>query len=111
MKKLLIKLLLYLLRTDEPPRGSLSRENYIVAMSKLYQNPAFNQYLDDREDYLIKKTMNLFLKNELTDAKGPAGQLLEVRSLRNRTKACYDYKRKVADDVKKKTSPRNPAAA
>lgn len=108
MKKHLIKLLVWLLHSEEP-RGSLSRDNYIVAMSKLYQNPAFNEYLDNREEYLVKQTMNLVLKDQLLDAKGISGQLLELRALRNRVKACYDYKRKVTDDKKMASSGRAAA--
>lgn len=103
MENIRVRIALWLLTRDEPKRGLVSRENYITAMSKLYQNPAFLQYLDLREEYLTKQTMNQVVKDLLLDAKGITGQLLELRALRLRAKACYDYKRKVRDDVRHKT--------
>lgn len=89
-----IDLLVRLLLDQSPLRGKLTSENYVTAMSKLHQNPGFQQYCDQREEYLIYTTMNLVAQDLLLDAKGITGQLLEVRSLRKRAQTCYDKKRK-----------------
>lgn len=95
IRALLIDLLVKLLLDQSPVRGKLTPDLYITAMSKLHQNPAFQQYCDQREEYLIYTTMNLIAKDALLDAKGITGQLLEVRSLRKRAETCYYKKRKV----------------
>ena len=94
LHKFAIDLLAKLLLEQSPTRGKLSQQNYTIAMSKLFQNPAFIQYCDEREDYLSYQTMNLLARDELLDAKGITGQLLELRSLRKRAQVCYDKLRK-----------------
>lgn len=98
LRRFILEMVLRWLLADEPKRGALTKKNYVVAMSKLYQNPAFVAYLDAREDYLIKQTMNLLVNDKLLDSKAVTGQLLELRTLRAKTKACYDSKRKLTDD-------------
>lgn len=94
IRRALIDLLIRLVIADAPVRGKLTPDNYVTAMSKLHQNPGFQQYCDQREEYLIYTTMNLVAKDLLLDAKGITGQLLEVRSLRKRAETCYYKKRK-----------------
>lgn len=77
---------------DAPTRGILSEENYITAMSKMYQNPAVLQYLNEREEYLIREGMEKFINGRLEDTRGLAGQLVEIRALRTRMKVCYNKK-------------------
>ncbi len=89
MRKLLILILSKLLLADAPLRGSMKEEQYILALSKAYQNPAIDQYLREREVYLIYAGMDKFVKGNLDGAKGLAGQLIEIRALRTRMKACY----------------------
>lgn len=89
LRRLLIDLLIHLLIKQSPTRGTLKPKDYIIAMGKLHQNPGFQQYCDQREDYLIYTTMNLVAKDLLLDAKGITGQLLEVRSLRKMAETCY----------------------
>lgn len=79
---------------DAPTRGKLTEEMYITAMSKVYQNPAFIQYLDEREEYLIREGMEKFINNKIDDTRGLAGQLVEIRALRSRLKVCYNIKHK-----------------
>jgi hypothetical protein len=100
IRRQLLKLLLSLLDTPLPPRGSLRQEQYITAMSKAYQNPAITQYLDEREEVLIKEGMNQFMAGKLTSVDRYAGQLFELRTLRNRMRVCYDRKHR----EQKKTS-------
>lgn len=89
LRGLLIDFLIKLLFDEAPVRGTLQPKDYIKAMSKLYQNPAFMQYCAEREDYLVKNTINLLTRDELMDAKGVTGQLLELRSLQKRVMTCY----------------------
>ena len=94
MRNLLINLLLKLLLKESPVRGTLQDEQYIAAMSKMYQNPAMEQYLNQREVYLIYRSTELLLKGQIDHARGMAGQLTELRSMRNRMKVCYLRKNK-----------------
>lgn len=95
----LLKHLVTILSKDESPRGEVNEHNYIVALSKIHQNPAISQYFDEREEHLIHKGMELYItgKVELTDRF--AGQLFELRALRLRAKACYTIKRKENESV------------
>ena len=93
LRRQLISLLVKLLLEESPLRGELSTNMYISTMSKLHQNPGFIQYCTQREDYLIKQTMNFITNDKLVDAKGITGQLLELRSLQERARVCY-YKSK-----------------
>lgn len=61
----------------------------MIALSKAYQNPGIEQYLKEREVYLIYQGMEKFMKGDLSNAHGLAGQLVEIRALRTRMKACY----------------------
>jgi len=94
--------LLRLLLKPETPRGALAQEQYEMALSKMYQNPAVMQYLDVREKYLTYKGMELILNNKLDKAQGITGQMLEIRSMRLRMRACYNIKHKELQDRKKK---------
>lgn len=67
----------------------LTKEQQIGLFAQLYENDTFRSYLNAREDYLIKQGMEQFLAEKINDAKGLAGQLLEIRNLRIRTKASY----------------------
>ncbi len=90
MKNLLLKWLL----GPEIRRGRLPEKQYYDAMSKLYQNPAVMEYLNDREVYLIGEGMAKFIKGQPDKAERLAGQLLEVKALRNRAKMCYARRHK-----------------
>lgn len=61
----------------------------MMAMSKAYQSPGIDQYLKEREVYLIYQGMEKFMKGDLANAHGLTGQLIEIRALRQRMKACY----------------------
>ena len=86
------KVLAFLVRrllAQAPVRGKMNEEQYKIAMSKMHQNPALTQYFDEREEHLIHAGMDLFLAGKLESAQHYAGQLFELRTLRNRCKACY----------------------
>jgi len=89
MRRRLLAFLVEQLLKDAPVRGKMSEEQYKVAMSKVYQNPAIAQYFTEREEHLIHTGMELFMVGKLDSASHYAGQLFELRSLRNRCKACY----------------------
>jgi len=100
MRNFLIRLLL----KPETPRGALAQEQYEMALSKMYQNPAVMQYLDVREKYLTYKGMDQILNNKLDKAHGLAGQVLEVKALRLRCRACYNIKHK---EMQRRKSPQS----
>ena len=86
------KVLAFLVRrllAQAPVRGKMNEEQYKIAMSKMHQNPALTQYFDEREEHLIHAGMDLFLAGKLESSQHYAGQLFELRTLRNRCKACY----------------------
>lgn len=90
MRNWLIKLLL----APEIKRGRLAEKQFYDGLSKAYQNPAIQAYLDDRALYLIHNGMERFIKGDLKEAHGLAGQLIEIRALKNRMKGCYNVKHK-----------------
>ena len=98
MRNFLLKLLL----PKDLPRGVMAEEQYEMAMSKMYQNPAVMQYLDHRQKYLGAKVIELVVKDQLADSRGVAGQLLEVRAMKNTMRVCYTRRHK--EMVKRKQS-------
>lgn len=74
----------------------LSKEQQLGLFGQLYQNPTMRQYLNARETYLINAGMNSFIEEKLTNAKGYAGQLIEIRELRMRIKASHLTTEKLA---------------
>ena len=91
MRRLLINLLIRLLNKELPQREGLRDEMRIKMLAKAYQNPALTTYLDAREEYVIHEAMNKFIKGEIDGPKGLAGQLIEIRTLRDHMKACYNH--------------------
>ena len=67
----------------------LDKAVQIGLFAELYQNDTFRKYLDAREEYLIKQAVEQFIGGKIKKADGLAGQLLEVRNMRIRTKAAY----------------------
>ena len=88
----------------DTPMPNLSREQQIGMFSEMYQNATVRRYLDEREKWLIETGMNAFIENKLTDAKGYAGQLIEVREFRNRIKLAYLSNEKLRVDNNAKDS-------
>lgn len=88
LKKLLIKWLVSLLDEGLPKR-ELRGETFVLMMSKAYQNPAIQNYLDEREEFLKANGIDLIIQDKLEGAKGLAGQVIEIRLLRNKMRACY----------------------
>lgn len=68
-------------------------------MAKAYQNPALTLYLDQREEYVIHAAMEMFINGKLDGPKGLAGQLVEIRALRDSLRVCYNSKIKERDKV------------
>lgn len=89
MKDKALAFLVKRLLAQAPLRGKMNDEQYKMAMSKMHQNPALTQYFDEREEHLIHAGMDLFLAGKLESAQHYAGQLFELRTLRNRARACY----------------------
>lgn len=104
MRKLLIHLFSKLLFKDPPGFGNLREEQYLMAMSKAYQNPAIQMYLRERENTLMVGGIDKLLKNQMNEAYGLAGQLLEVRMLRLRMQVCYNKLHGKASKPSKKTN-------
>lgn len=97
-----LKLLKLLLAPDH--RGALSEENYHAALSRAYQNPGVMQYLDIREDYLVRGCSEHVAEGKLKSADRFAGRLLEVRAMRTRMKACYNIRHK---ELTKRKAPKS----
>lgn len=93
MRKLLIKLLLKLLDQELPMRTQLADETRRTMLSRVYQNPAFLQYLSDRHEALVKQCFEAFLAHRIEDARGVAGQVYELRTLQSHLRVCYNSKR------------------
>lgn len=93
IKKLAIKLLLKILDSELPTRTNVNDETQRVMLSRVYQNPAFLIYLDNREETLIHHGFQMFANGKIDDAKGVAGQVFEIQRMRMRLKACYNSKR------------------
>ncbi len=68
---------------------NLTKEQALGLLSGLYQNPAFMKYSLARERYLIDAGMEAFMAGKSVKADRMAGQLIEVRELRRRTKSAY----------------------
>jgi len=96
-KKWKNKLIDFIIGKDRPI-PPLSKEQQLGLFAQLYENDTFRLYLNAREDYLIKQGMERFLEGKLDNAKGMAGQLLEVRNLRLRAKASYLAVQKLRKD-------------
>ncbi len=92
MRKLLIKLLLKLLDQELPMRTSITDDTRRTMLSRVYQNPAFLQYLSDRHEALVKQCFEAFLAHRIEDARGVAGQVYELRTLQSHLKACFNSK-------------------
>lgn len=73
---------------------NLTKEQAIGLFAELYQNPAFRRYLEAREQYLKDTGIEMVISGKIGDGKGLAGQLIEVRELKRRTKSAYLVTRK-----------------
>lgn len=92
--------ILKLLLGKEKTIPQMTKESQLGLLSQLYQNDSFRRYLDAREEYLIKQAVEQFIGGKLRKADGLSGQLLEVRSLRIRTKAAYLAMNKLINEEK-----------
>ena len=101
MRKLLIKLLAYLLEKELPLWNEMQRTTRVNLMSKLYQNPAMQLYVKEREEYLIHSGMRKFIKGDTGGAKELAGQLVELKTLHLHMRTCYTSKIKERESVKR----------
>lgn len=90
---LLFKLVLWFIDklVGQPPRTQETKEQEIGVLSQFYETPAVQRYLDERERYLIDTGIERFIEGKLTDTRGLAGQLIEVRSLRAKLQAAWAY--------------------
>lgn len=79
----------YFLTVPPPDRGEFNDAALRTLMSRLYQNPAVQKYLDLREEQLIHEGMELVIKGMLKRADTLAGQVYEIRRLRTVTRECY----------------------
>ena len=82
----------------------MSHNQELGLFAELYQNATFRKYLNVRENYLINKHTEDFIAGRINNAYGLAGQLLEVRNLRDRAKVSYniiDNQKKVSLNPKK----------
>lgn len=96
LRKVLIYLLLRLLErelTTLPLRPSLNKETRRTLLARAYQNPALMEYFEIREQALVRNTFALFVSNKIDDARGLAGQVYELQTLRNTLRVCYNYKK------------------
>ena len=82
----------------------ISKETRRTLLSRAYQNPALMEYFEIREQALMRNTFALFVANRIDDARGLAGQVYELQTLRNTLRVCYTYKRE--DRNKKPITPR-----
>ena len=103
--RLLDKLAIWWLLRDSLPRLRLDDNKYTIMLSKAYQNPGLRTYLDEREAYLINQGMERFINNKIEHARGYAGQLIEIRALRTKMRACYNYFIKEQKEKKEKSTP------
>lgn len=77
-------------QTLTPTRPPLTMEQELGLLSQLWQNESFRKYLDTREEELIHSAVERVVEGKLSKGEGLAGQLLEIRKLRVRTKAAHD---------------------
>mgnify|MGYP001566084094 FL=1 len=99
-KNKIINFLLGALLGKDQPIPPMTKEQQLGLFAQLYENDTFRLYCDAREDYLIKQGMEIFLQGKLDNAKGLAGQLLEIRNLRIRAKASYLTMQKLREEKK-----------
>jgi len=71
------------------PDSVLTKEQEMGLFAELWQNPTFRKYLTAREQYLKDILAERFLNGNTPKAEGFAGQMLEIRTLRNRTRGAY----------------------
>ena len=100
-------LIIDLIIGKDKPVPPLSKEQQLGLFAQLYENDTFRMYLNAREDYLIKQGMERFLEGKLDNAKGMAGQLLEVINLRLRAKASFLAVQKLRKDIAEKNAEKN----
>lgn len=74
---------------QEPIRGDFNENALRNLMSRLYQNPAMQGYLDSREEALIHNAMLMYVKGDIPSTDRFAGQLYEIQKLRVAMRACY----------------------
>jgi hypothetical protein len=84
----------------EPPT---SKEAELGLFSQLMENPTFQRYLNAREDYLVRKGMEDYMAGNLTSSDRMAGQVFEIRNLRNRVRSAYVVIKKLKGDASLKT--------
>ena len=77
---------------------SLTKEQAIGMLSQLYQNTAFMRFLNARERYLIDNGMEQFMGGKPIKADRLAGQLFEVRNMRQRIRSAYNVTKKLHDE-------------
>jgi hypothetical protein len=99
IRRLLIHWLVKLLNEELPQRDGLRDEMRIKMLARAYQNPALTTYLDAREEYVTHEAMSKFIKGEMKHPHNLAGQLIELRMLRNHMKACYNHSMKEKQKV------------
>ena len=77
------------LTEEKTPTATLSKEQELGLFSQFHENPTFHLYLNARENFLIKESMEKFLVGKMGTAHGLAGQLLEIRNLRVRVRGAW----------------------
>lgn len=85
----------------EKPMPPMTYEQEMGVFSQLWQNDAFRSYLNAREIYVIHNAVELLLAEKLKKADGLTGQLLEIRSLRDKAKSSYLIVTKKRDAIAK----------
>ena len=73
----------------QPTIPNLTYEQEMGLFSQLYDNASFRKYLNARERYLVDKHTEDFILGKLNNSYGLAGQLIEVRNIRERIKIAY----------------------
>lgn len=82
MRRLLVNILSRLLYKERPASG-MTREEVASVLARMHQQKAVHDYLNKREDYLIRQCVDQVLEDKLDGAKGFTGQILEIRGLRS----------------------------
>lgn len=72
-----------------PTSPPLSEEQALGFLAEMYQNPSFKRYWDARETYLILQCTELYMQGKAPASDRVAGQIEEVRQMKQRMKAAH----------------------
>ncbi len=73
---------------------SMNEETAQKMLARFYESQPVRDYIEQRERYLVDQAVDRFIGNKMDNARGLAGQLVELRAFRARIMAAWFHTKK-----------------